>query len=66
MQIAVEEIIAIWYMLRSMGIHVEHTSSHLFGENLGVIQNTTIRDSLLLKKNHVAISYHKVREAAAS
>ena len=63
MRIAVEEIIAVRYMLRSMGIHVKH-ASYLFGDNLGVIQNATIRDSLL-KKKHVAISYHKVREAAA-
>ncbi len=30
-----------------------------------MIQNSTIKESLLMKK-HVAISYHKVREAAAS
>ena len=32
---------------------------------MGVIQNITIKLSLL-KKKHVAISYHKTREAAAS
>ena len=32
---------------------------------MGVIQNRTIK-SILLKKKHVAISYHKTLEAAAS
>jgi hypothetical protein len=35
------------------------------GDNLGVIQNCTIKGSLL-KKKHNAIAYHKTREAAAS
>jgi hypothetical protein len=37
----------------------------VFGDNLGVIQNVTIKDSLL-KKKHVAISFHKTREATAA
>jgi hypothetical protein len=37
----------------------------VFGDNLGVIQNCTIKESLL-KKKHVAISYHKTRECAAA
>jgi hypothetical protein len=64
MKTAVEEIISIRYMLRSLGVRVEH-ATYLFGDNLGVVQNATIKESLL-KKKHVAISYHKVREAAAS
>ena len=32
---------------------------------MGVIQNSTIKSSLFLNK-HIAISYHKTREAAAS
>ena len=47
-----------------MGINVE-TASLVCGDNMGVIQNSTIKSSLL-KKMHVAISYHKTREAAAS
>ena len=64
MRTAVEEVIAVRYMLRCFGVKVEH-ASYLFGDNLGVVQNATIKDSLL-KKKHVAISYHKVRESAAS
>ena len=47
-----------------MGVKVEH-ASYVFGDNLGVIQNVTIKESLL-KKKHVAISYHKTREATAA
>ena len=64
MRNAVEEVMSVRYLLRCLGVKVEH-ASYLFGDNLGVIQNSTIKESLL-KKKHVAISYHKVREAAAS
>ena len=52
------------YSLRAMGVHVS-APTLLFGDNNGVIQNTTIHDSLLSKK-HVAISYHMVRESVAA
>ena len=47
-----------------MGVNVE-TSSLLCGSNMGVIQNSTIKSSLL-KKKHVAISCNKTHKAAAS
>ena len=59
-----EETIALRYMLRCLGVKVE-TPSCLMGDNLGVIQNATIKESLL-KKKHVAVSYHMVREATAA
>ena len=64
MRTAVEELISVRYMMRCLGVKVEYASP-LFGDNLGVVQNATMKESLL-KKKHVAISYHKVREAAAS
>ena len=64
MKMAVEELIAIRYMLRCLGVKVEHASL-ICGDNKGVVQNATISESLL-KKKHVAISYHKTREAAAA
>ena len=64
MKTAVEETISIRYMLRCLGVKVE-TPTYILGDNKGVIQNATIEDSLL-KKKHVAIAYHKAREAAAS
>ena len=64
MRTCVEEIIAIRYMLRCLGVRVS-CASHMYGDNLGVIQNVSIKDSLL-KKKHVAISHHHVREAVAA
>ena len=64
MKTGVEETIAIRYMMRCLGVTVE-TASLICGDNMGVIQNSTIKWSLL-KNKHVAISYHKTREAAAS
>ena len=64
MRHAVEEVGSLRYMLRCLGVNVD-IPSKVFGDNLGVIQNATIKDSLL-KKKHVAISYHKVREAVAA
>ena len=60
----VEETIAIRYMMKCLGVNVE-TASLICGDNMGVIQNSTIK-SILLKKKHVEISYHKTREAADS
>ena len=53
---AVEEVIALRYMLRCLGINVD-TASAVYGDNLGVIQNASIKDSLL-KNKHVANIYH--------
>jgi hypothetical protein len=55
MKTAVEELIAVRYMLRCLGVKVLHASL-ICGDNLGVIQNCTIKDSLL-KKKHIAIAY---------
>jgi len=64
MRSATEEIFALRYALRSMGVHVS-SPTKVFGDNMAVILNTTIADSLLTKK-HIAISYHMVREAVAA
>jgi hypothetical protein len=64
MKNAIEELIALRYMLRCLGVKVTHASM-VCGDNMGVVQNSTISESLL-KKKHVAISYHKTREAAAA
>ncbi len=64
MKNAVEELIALRYMLRCLGVKVEHASL-VCGDNMGVVQNATVSESLL-KKKHVGISHHKTREAAAA
>ena len=51
-------------VLRCLGVPITKPS-YLFGDNLGVIQNASNPD-LDIKKKHVAISYHLVREAIAA
>jgi len=63
MRSATEEAISIRYMLRCLGIPVTKPTN-LVGDNFGVIQSATIPASEL-KKKHIAISYHYVREAIA-
>ena len=64
MRTAVEEAISIRYMLRCLGVPVT-VPTDLFGDNFGVIQSAEIPDGEL-KKKHIAISYHYVREAIAA
>jgi hypothetical protein len=66
MRTAVEEVIAVRYMVRCLGVKVAHASL-ICGDNMGGIQNCTLADSLL-KKKHVAIGafHNKTREAAAA
>ena len=64
MRTATEEVQSVRYMLRCLGVRVTQASL-ICGDNQGVVQNCTIPDSLL-KKKHVAIAYHKTREATAA
>ena len=64
MRAATEEAVALRYMLRSLGVPLDGPTK-LFGDNLGVIQSASIPDANL-KKKHVALSYHCVREAVAA
>ena len=64
MRSAVEEAISIRCMLRCLGIPVTKPTN-LFGDNFGVIQSAQIPEGEL-KKKHIAISYHYVREAIAA
>lgn len=61
---AVEEAIAIRYYLRCLGIPVRKPTN-VFGDNFSVIQSATLVDGEL-KKKHIAISSHYVREAIAA
>jgi hypothetical protein len=64
MRLATKETITIQYMLRALGINVSKPSN-IAGDNAGVISNATVRDASL-KKKHVALSYHSVRESVAA
>jgi len=61
---AVEEAISLRYMLRCLGIKVDNPT-FLFGDNLAMINNCQLPEAAL-KKKHVAISFHMVREAVAA
>ena len=64
MRTASEEVIAIRYMLRCLGVTVDKPTP-VIGDNAAVIINASYPESLL-KKKHVAISYHKTRECVAA
>jgi hypothetical protein len=61
-RIATDQIIDLRTTLRYMGVNV--LSSVMFGDNQSVITNSTIPHSKLSKR-HVALPYHRVREAIA-
>jgi hypothetical protein len=65
---ATEEAISLRYMLRCLGVPIPNDGSmptRLFGDNLSVIQNASNPEADL-KKKHVALSFHFVREAIAA
>ena len=64
MKTAVEEVISVRYMLRCLGVKVTKPT-FILGDNRSVILNSTVPSSLL-KKKHIAIAYHKTREASAA
>ena len=62
MRTAVEEAISIRYMLQSLlGFPVTELTD-LYGYNFGIIQSAEVPEGEL-KKKHIAVSYHYVREA---
>jgi hypothetical protein len=61
---ATELIIGLRLLLRSLGVSQDKPIM-LLGDNLGVVQSSTMFTSAL-KKKHNAISYHRVREAVAT
>ena len=63
MRIATELIEGLRYKLRMLGIPLDGPAN-VFGDNQSVITNASVPESPL-KKKHVAICYHRVREACA-
>jgi hypothetical protein len=62
-RLATEQAIDIRYNLRMMGIPIDG-ATYMFGDNASVVTSGTIPQSTLSKR-HVALSYHRVREAVA-
>jgi hypothetical protein len=63
-RIAIELVIELRYKLRMLGVPID-SPTHLLGDNMSVVLNTTVPSSQL-KKKHNAIAYHRVREAIAA
>jgi hypothetical protein len=61
---ACEQIMALRYTLRMMGIPLDGPT-WMFGDNASVITSSTIPHSTL-NKRHNALSYHRVRECIAA
>jgi hypothetical protein len=60
-RIAMELILDIRYMLRSLGVTLDGPAL-ILGDNMSLVLNTTVPFSVL-KKKHNAIAHHRVREA---
>lgn len=58
-----EEILSLRYFLRSFGVPVTR-ASRIFGDNMSVLISMTQPDSQL-KKKHLCITYHILRENVA-
>ena len=63
-RICTDQIVDIRLTLRYLGVPISE-KSYMFGDNQSVVTSSTVPDSRL-QKRHVALSYHRVREAMAS
>lgn len=63
-RIATEQIVDLRTTLRYLGVPIREYS-YMFGDNSSVVTSATIPHSKLSKR-HMALSYHRVREAIAS
>ena len=61
---ATEQAMDIRMSLRYLGVPIKG-KVYMFGDNESVVKNSTVPHSQM-KKRHVALSYHRVREAIAS
>ncbi|KAI2489216.1 Reverse transcriptase (RNA-dependent DNA polymerase) [Fragilaria crotonensis] len=64
LRIAKEMIVALRYKLRMFGVPIIGPAN-VFCDNNGVVKNTSMPQSTLMKK-HNAINYHAIREAVAA
>ena len=65
LRIGTELLKGLRYKLRMMGVPIHKDPSTVWVDNESVVKNTSVPESTL-KKKHVAICYHLVREAAAA
>ncbi len=65
LQTAKDMLVALRYKLRMFGVPIDGPAN-VFCDNNGVVKNTTIPESMLAKKQFIAMNYHVVREAVAA
>jgi hypothetical protein len=63
-RIAVDQTMDLRTTLRYLGVPV-NGKSYMFGDNQSVVTNSTVPQSLLIKR-HNALAYHRVREMIAA
>lgn len=63
-RVATEEAVATAHMLKSIGVPIDGTID-IYMDNKAVVQNATLPGSVL-KKKHLSIAFHIVREAQAA
>jgi hypothetical protein len=64
MKTAIEQVEALRYKLRMMGIPLDGETS-VFCDNESVFKNASVPESTI-KKKHLSIAYHRTREASAA
>ena len=64
MRTGLEMVEGLRYKLRMFGVPIDGPAN-IYCDNEGVVKNTTMPESTL-KKKHVAICYHRIREASAA
>ena len=63
-RVATETVMELRYQLRMLGVPVDGPAV-LYGDNMSVVLSTTVPSSVL-KKKHLALCWHRVREAIAA
>ena len=63
MKTGVDTLRGLRYKLRMMGVAIDG-ATHVYGDNMSVIKNTSLPESTLNKKSN-AVCYHAVRESVA-
>ena len=63
-RLATEMSMEMRYKLRMLGVPIDGEVT-MYGDNMGVIQSTSVPSSVL-KKKHNSIAWHRLREAVAS
>ncbi len=64
MKTVVEALLGICYKLHMMGIPIDG-ATHIYGDSMSVIKNTSKPKTVLEKKKNKTVCYHTVRDSVA-